>query len=206
MVRWQLICRPKKKGGLGVKDIEKFNLSLLCKWWWNLESKEGLWQEIVKKKYKVENGIRKIKFTARDSPCWYDLLKIRDIYLQGRRMQVKNGRQTDFWNDGWTGNGTLREQFGGLYEICQEQTISVRKMADRNWDLNFRRWLTANQMIQLNRLRRMLLPVEMNDEGEDTPIWVWNNKKKFTVKSVYNHWFDMYLDRSFKHCGKPRFP
>ena len=52
----------------------------------------------------------------------------------------------------------------------------------------------------------MLLPVEVNDEGEDTPIWVRNNEKKFTVKSVYNHLFDMYLDRSFKHLWKGKIP
>jgi hypothetical protein len=26
-------------------------ISLLCKWWWLLESGEGLWQEIVRLKY-----------------------------------------------------------------------------------------------------------------------------------------------------------
>jgi hypothetical protein len=27
------------------------NISLLCKWWWLLESEDGLWQEIVRLKY-----------------------------------------------------------------------------------------------------------------------------------------------------------
>lgn len=29
-----------------------------------------------------------------DSAMWYDLLKIRDIYLQGRKMQIGNGEKT----------------------------------------------------------------------------------------------------------------
>jgi hypothetical protein len=41
-VKWMLIVRPKKKGGLGVKDLRRMNLSLLCKWWWKLENEEGL--------------------------------------------------------------------------------------------------------------------------------------------------------------------
>jgi hypothetical protein len=28
-----------------------------------------------------------------DSAMWYDLLKIRDIYLQGRKMQIGNGEK-----------------------------------------------------------------------------------------------------------------
>jgi hypothetical protein len=34
-----------------VKDLRLMNISLLCKWWWMFESKKGMWQEIVKKKY-----------------------------------------------------------------------------------------------------------------------------------------------------------
>jgi hypothetical protein len=32
---------PKSKGGLGVKDLNKFNISLMCKWWWKLENEDG---------------------------------------------------------------------------------------------------------------------------------------------------------------------
>lgn len=51
MVKWSRICRSKSKGGLGVKDLRKHNISLLIKWWWKLEKKEGLWQDVVKAKY-----------------------------------------------------------------------------------------------------------------------------------------------------------
>jgi hypothetical protein len=33
-------------GGLGIKDLEKMNTSLLIKWWWKLENKEELWKKI----------------------------------------------------------------------------------------------------------------------------------------------------------------
>jgi hypothetical protein len=28
-----------------------------CKWWWKVENEEGLWQEIVRKKYNIKGGI-----------------------------------------------------------------------------------------------------------------------------------------------------
>jgi hypothetical protein len=34
LVKWSVITKPKRKGGLGVKDLRKMNISLLCKWWW----------------------------------------------------------------------------------------------------------------------------------------------------------------------------
>ena len=42
---------PRIRGGLGIKDLRKLNISLLAKWWWKLENGEGLWQDIVMAKY-----------------------------------------------------------------------------------------------------------------------------------------------------------
>jgi hypothetical protein len=47
LLRWGCICKSKKNGGLGIKDIRKMNISMLCKWWWKLENEDGLWQQVV---------------------------------------------------------------------------------------------------------------------------------------------------------------
>jgi hypothetical protein len=89
----------ERKGGLGVKDLRRMNISLLCKWWWKIENEEGLWQEIVRKKYKIKGGIVQLKTKQTNSPLWNDLLKIKDLYLKDRDMKIGNGRATDFWSD-----------------------------------------------------------------------------------------------------------
>jgi hypothetical protein len=43
LVRWEKKCRDRKKGDLGIKDLRKMNISTLCKWWWMLETQQGLW-------------------------------------------------------------------------------------------------------------------------------------------------------------------
>ncbi|KHN45198.1 Putative ribonuclease H protein, partial [Glycine soja] len=51
-VKWETVCLPKDKGGLGIKDITKFNLALLAKWKWNLFHHNGeLWARILESKY-----------------------------------------------------------------------------------------------------------------------------------------------------------
>jgi hypothetical protein len=56
LVKWMVITRPKKKGGLRIKDQRRMNLSLLWKWWWKVENGEGMWQEIVRRKYNIKGG------------------------------------------------------------------------------------------------------------------------------------------------------
>lgn len=89
-----------------------------------LESESGLWQEIVKKKYIKDGCISQIKHRQTDSLVWSDLLKVRDLYLEGRRMRVGDGKSTDVWNDKWCGNFSLREKFQNIYDICHEQKVT----------------------------------------------------------------------------------
>jgi hypothetical protein len=99
LVKWDLVCKPRKKGGLGIKNLQLFNHCLLCKWWWKLEAKDGLWQRLVKAKYGINKSLHHIRMKNDDSPVWKDLLKVKHLYLKGRMMAVRNRNSTDFWND-----------------------------------------------------------------------------------------------------------
>jgi hypothetical protein len=101
LIKWSKICKNKKKGGLGVKNLRLMNLSLLHKWWWNLDSEEGLWQDLVKLKYVKGTPVCLIKNGLSDSSIWCGLLKVRHIYLRGRKFKVNNGKLVSFWLDSW---------------------------------------------------------------------------------------------------------
>lgn len=103
LVKWTKICLPKQKGGPGIHDLRKMNLTLHCKWWWVLEKGEGTWQDIIHKKYAKKKPITQPKSKPGNSQVWNDLLKVKHSYLQGRSMLVGKGFQTDFWIDRWCG-------------------------------------------------------------------------------------------------------
>ena len=51
-INWESICTPKEEGGLGVRRVGAFNLSLLGKWCWRmLLEKDGLWYRVLKARY-----------------------------------------------------------------------------------------------------------------------------------------------------------
>jgi hypothetical protein len=110
---------------MGIKDLRNMNISLLCKWWWKLEREDGLWQKIVKFKYMKHQTIHDVKHKLNDSPMWYDLLKIKNIYLQGRGVSTENGSLTRFWLDPWLYNEPIAVIVPILFELCENKNITV---------------------------------------------------------------------------------
>jgi hypothetical protein len=43
-----------------------------------LDSKHGLWQDIVKAKYLRNKSVANVTARFNDSPCWKGLLKVKD--------------------------------------------------------------------------------------------------------------------------------
>jgi hypothetical protein len=54
-VKWRVVCQEKKKGGLGVRDLNVVNLSLLLKWKWRLLQNDdtALWKDVIVAKYGI---------------------------------------------------------------------------------------------------------------------------------------------------------
>uniref|UniRef100_A0A0A9ENT9 Uncharacterized protein n=1 Tax=Arundo donax TaxID=35708 RepID=A0A0A9ENT9_ARUDO len=125
LVKWDRICMPKKKGGLGIRNLRKMNISLLCKWWWQIEQKQGLWQEIIRRKCLNNSSVSKVKHRLDDSPCWSDLLKVKNLYLGNRKRIVHNGDNTMFREDSWITEKPLMKFFPFLYDLCTDQFVSV---------------------------------------------------------------------------------
>jgi hypothetical protein len=161
----------------------------------------GLWQEIVSKNYKIRGEISNLKCNPLNSPVWNNLIKIKELYLAGRKIIIGNGRDTDFWRDPWCGDYTLKNKFGELFDICNEQSMLVEDMASRGWRLTFRRWLDENAQNQLRHLRDAVLVCALGIQ-KDKPIWVWEKNKVYSVKSMYNHFVELMSGNLTKKYGR----
>ena len=100
-----------------------------CKWWWKREQHEGLWQEIVRKKYIKNSCVSLLKKKPSNSPVWNQLLSIKDIYIAGRKVLVGKSDSTSFWRDSRICDTSLKDKFPQLFEICNEIEVSVAWMA-----------------------------------------------------------------------------
>jgi hypothetical protein len=123
---------------MGVKNLRKMNISLLCKWWWVLENEEGIWQRLVKLKYIQNSPIFLVKHKQSDSLVWSDLLKVRHIYFSGRDFKVNNEILINFWLDRWTGDKLLCLEFPVLYDLALNQGCTVKEVVARGWVISFK--------------------------------------------------------------------
>ena len=51
LAKWDILCKPKDQGGLGIHNLELKNIALLSKWLYRLLTADGTWQQILRNKY-----------------------------------------------------------------------------------------------------------------------------------------------------------
>ena len=67
LTRWDIICQPKDQGGLGVYNLEIQNKCLLSKWLYKLINEDGVWQDLLKRKYLHNKSITQVDRKQGDS-------------------------------------------------------------------------------------------------------------------------------------------
>jgi hypothetical protein len=182
LIRWTKICKHEKKGGLGIRNLRKMNISLMTKWWWKLDNEIGLWQEIVRFKYLKNDPIHIVRHRQNDSAIWFDLLKIKDVYLQGRKMVVRNGQKTLFWKDTWVFERPLASLFPDLFKICLQLNASVAFVKQNS--ANFSRWLVDGLRNDWEQIMCRVNEISVTND-EDRVIWNFGKKARFSVRSMY---------------------
>jgi hypothetical protein len=134
-VKWDVVCQPKNKGGLWVRDIRAVNISLLAKWRWRLLTNDHvLWKEVLRSKY--GDSVIGRAVLGVDSQPWFSSTWWKDICSIGVNLDVdwfsqelirKMGAagQTSFWKDTWLGLIPFCERFPRLFSISVQKEATV---------------------------------------------------------------------------------
>ena len=94
-----MVCKPKSRGGLEVRNISDLNNVLLTKMGWNLMKEEANWYNIPKAKYLM--NLKLSHCTWRNdlpmgSKIWGNIVKNRTLFKDGVRWLVGNGNHINF--------------------------------------------------------------------------------------------------------------
>jgi hypothetical protein len=58
---------PKDLGGLGIQNLEIQNKCLLSKWLFKLINENGVWQNLLRKKYLSNKSLTQVQYSPGDS-------------------------------------------------------------------------------------------------------------------------------------------
>lgn len=103
LVSWDVLCRPKDRGGFGLRKAEGMNQALLAKLGWRMMTQgEELWSKIIRQKYGFnDDGPVTFKHKQRASPTWRGLEWASKLLCSGLRWRAVTGSRIRFWKDVW---------------------------------------------------------------------------------------------------------
>lgn len=98
LVGWDVMCRPKEKGGVGLRHAEATNKSLLLKLALRLLNHgNDRWAKIIHSKYGIDDhGPVIFKHKQRSSIVRKDLEWAKELLRKGLRWKVRNTGRVRF--------------------------------------------------------------------------------------------------------------
>ncbi|KAE8735785.1 Pentatricopeptide repeat-containing protein [Hibiscus syriacus] len=115
-VKWDILCKPVSRGGLGLIDKRVKNRALLSKWIWRFGcERDCLWKKVICAKNKQHPTSLAPNSAASRNTSWMWRSIIKPL-SQGDKMFAKNlcpvlgdDKFIDFWTDCWSGELSLRQ-------------------------------------------------------------------------------------------------
>lgn len=96
------MCKAKRLGGLGFRDLRIFNLALLAKQCWRLLNQlDTLLGHVLKARYFPNHFFMEASLGSRPSAIRRSILKARPFLAQGIRVRICNGYSTAIWDNSW---------------------------------------------------------------------------------------------------------
>nr|XP_023892530.1 uncharacterized protein LOC112004511 [Quercus suber] len=176
-INWQKLCRHKKKGGMGFRDVSTFNLAMLAKQAWRLiHNSHSLFYRVYKARYFPNCNFMLAELGPNPSYVWRSLLAARDVIREGSIWKVGDGRNIGMISHKWLQNEPVF-----LNEPDEQMHVSDLINHDtRQWD----RGKLVATFTQSTCKEILALPLNHLD-SQDNLTWTANKTQKFSVKSAY---------------------
>ncbi|KAL4609732.1 hypothetical protein ACB092_08G002500 [Castanea dentata] len=126
---WEILCKSKFEGGMGFKDLVRFNEAMLAKQIWRLQTqKDSLLYKVFNTKYFPSGSMFEASCST-GSFAWQSLLKARHVIEKGMMWRVGDGTQIRVFHEKWI-PGPIR-----LCRSMMRDCIVWLRTRDRNYSV-----------------------------------------------------------------------
>uniref|UniRef100_A0A2N9HAL6 Reverse transcriptase domain-containing protein n=1 Tax=Fagus sylvatica TaxID=28930 RepID=A0A2N9HAL6_FAGSY len=124
---WKKMCRSKFQGGMGFRDLEAFNLTLLAKQgWWLIHDLTSLFTAVFKAKYFPTGSFLQAKVRPGYSYAWRSIAAARPVLEAGSKWRIGDGRNISIRNDKWIPDGkfTVKSAYHVAFSRIADHTAA----------------------------------------------------------------------------------
>ena len=115
---------PKSFGGMGFRDLQKFNDAMLAKQVWRLLTNEdSLFFRFFKAKIFPKGSILEAK-EGTGSFAWKSILRGREIIQKGMLWRVGNGSSIQIYHDNWLPDPSLKKIISKPFHFDNHEKVS----------------------------------------------------------------------------------
>jgi len=178
--RRQLKMR-KEYGGMGFRHLFGFNLAMLGKQGWKLQTEpDTIVTRIYKAKYFPRTDFLGARLGHNPSYIWRSIFASQVLVRGGQRWRVGNGRNINVWKDPW-----LRSEENSFISSPIINGLELEDLLSLDgitWN-----WQSINELINERDRAEIRKIMPSFQENEDKLIWKFNSKGHYTVKSAYRY-------------------
>lgn len=182
LASWEMVCRPKDKGGLGIINLQVQNRALLLKHLDKFYNNADLpWVKLIRDSYYFEAVPHAVVLSG--SFWWRSIIQLADDWRGLTKCVVGSGFSVLFWEDLWLGS-VISASFPRLYSFARDKQASVNEiMSLPSLADGLHLPLSEEAFQEYNDLMILLTDINLNDQPDS---WIYKfNKGNYTPKSFY---------------------
>jgi hypothetical protein len=104
------MCIPKRKGGMGFRDLHTFNMAMLAKQSWRLISKpDSICAKVLKAKYYPNCSLLHAGPKKGSSYTWQSIVAGLKTFKRGHVWRIGIGEKVNIWEDHWIPTSPTRK-------------------------------------------------------------------------------------------------
>ncbi|GMI73050.1 hypothetical protein HRI_000974300 [Hibiscus trionum] len=177
---WSELCALKENGGMGFRDMCKFNVALLAKQGWRLITNPmSLIARLLRAKYHPTSSFLNSRVGANPSYTWRSIWCARGLLEKGLRDMIGDGSTVRVWSDFWVPSDYPRK----LQAQSPTNVTFVSELIDNGsmtWKEDMIRGLFSPQDA------RKILSIPLSSSNVlDSKVWCGERNGVYSVRSGY---------------------
>lgn len=182
LAAWDLACKPKEEGGLGIIDIRTHNLALLLKYLDKFYNHANTpWVKLTWEKFHKNSYIPPHAKSPSGSFWWRDLLKLTDAFRNIATCSPSKGNSVMLWDDLWS-DSLIKDKYPELYSFARRPKYSIHYFLDKSLSTIFFLPLSSEASSQLDSLNNLIQNSYWDNNSEDSWFYKWGSASFSTSK------------------------